>query len=81
MSDKIIITFPDGNKKDLKKGVSGFEIAESISKSLAKESIAIKINNEIVDLSRKIEKDSRVQIIKKNDEEALNIIRHDLCSM
>jgi len=47
MSDKIIITFPDGNKKDLKKGVSGFEIAESISKSLAKESIAIKINNEI----------------------------------
>jgi len=77
MSDKIIITFPDGNKKDLKKGVSGFEIAESISKSLAKESIAIKINNEIVDLSRKIEKDSEVQIIKKNDEEALNIIRHD----
>ena len=77
MSDKIIITFPDGNKKDLKKGVSGFEIAESISKSLAKESIAIKINNEIVDLSRKIEKDSKVQIIKKNDEEALNIIRHD----
>ena len=65
MSDKIIITFPDGNKKDLKKGVSGFEIAESISKSLAKESIAIKINNEIVDLSRKIEKDSEVQIIKK----------------
>ncbi len=77
MSDKIIITFPDGNKKDLKKGVSGFEIAESISKSLAKESIAIKINNKIVDLSRKIEKDSEVQIIKKNDEEALNIIRHD----
>ncbi len=77
MSDKIIITFPDGNKKDLKKGVSGFEIAESISKSLAKESIAIKINNEIVDLSRKIEKDSKVQIIKKNDEEALNLIRHD----
>ena len=77
MNNTITITFPDGKTKNVNKSISGFEIAESISKSLAKESIAIKINNEIMDLSRKIEKDSKVQIIKKNDEEALNIIRHD----
>ncbi len=77
MTNNITITFPDGNKKEVKKAISGLEIAESISKSLAKESIAIKINNEVMDLSRSIEKDSKVQLIKKNDEEALNIIRHD----
>ena len=41
MSDKITITFPDGNSKTCKSGINGFEIAESISKSLAKESISI----------------------------------------
>jgi len=77
MSDKITITFPDGNSKTCKSGVNGFEIAEGISKSLAKESIAIKINNEIFDLTKKIESDAKIQIIKKSDEEALDIIRHD----
>ncbi len=77
MSDKITITFPDGNFRSVKKGINGFEIAEEISKSLAKESIAIKINSEIFDLKRRIEKDAKIQIIKKSDEEALDIIRHD----
>ncbi|MBI04359.1 MAG: threonine--tRNA ligase [Pelagibacteraceae bacterium] len=77
MTDTITITFPDGNTKNFKKAISGFEIAESISKSLSKESVAIKLNNEILDLSTRIESDSKIQIIKKNDEEALNIIRHD----
>ena len=77
MSDKITITFPDGNFRSVKKGINGFEIAEEISKSLAKESIAIKINSEIFDLKRRIEKDAKIQIIKKSDEEALDILRHD----
>ena len=51
MSEKIIITFPDGNKKEVEKGISGLELASQISKSLAKESVAIKINNEIKDIS------------------------------
>ncbi len=65
MTDTITITFPDGNSKNVERGVSGFEIAETISKSLAKESIAIKINSETFDLSRKIENDASIQIIKK----------------
>ena len=77
MSDKITITFPDGNFRSVKKGINGFEIAEEISKSLAKESIAIKINSGIFDLKTRIEKDAKIQIIKKSDEEALDIIRHD----
>ena len=51
MSEKIIITFPDGNKKEVDKGINGLELASQISKSLAKESVAIKINNEIKDIN------------------------------
>ena len=47
MSEKIIITFPDGNKKEVDKGINGLELASQISKSLAKESVAIKINNAV----------------------------------
>ena len=77
MSEKITITFPDENSKEVEKGISGIAIAEQISKSLAKEAIAFSINGEINDLSRKVEKDSRIKILKRNDEEALSLIRHD----
>ena len=39
MSEKITITFPDGNKKEVDKGINGLELASQISKSLAKESV------------------------------------------
>jgi len=77
MSEKIIITFPDGNKKEVDKGISGLELASQISKSLAKESVAIKINNEIKDISLPINGDASVSILKRDSEEALELIRHD----
>ncbi len=77
MSEKIIITFPDGNKKEVDKGISGLELATQISKSLAKESVAIKINNEIKDISLPINGDASVAILKRDSEEALELIRHD----
>ncbi len=77
MSEKIIITFPDGNKKEVDKGINGLELASQISKSLAKESVAIKINNEIKDISLPINGDASVSILKRDSEEALGLIRHD----
>ena len=77
MTSNITITFPDGNTKEIQKGISGLELAEQISKSLAKESIAFKANDEIQDRSRIIDKDMTVEILKKNSDEALDIIRHD----
>ena len=77
MTSKITITFPDGNTKEVASGISGLELAEQISKSLAKESIAIKANDEIQDLSRIIDKNITIEILKKNSNEALDIIRHD----
>ncbi len=77
MSEKIIITFPDGKKKEVDKGINGLELASQISKSLAKESVAIKINNEIKDISLPINGDASVSILKRDSEEALELIRHD----
>ena len=77
MSEKIIITFPDGNKKEVDKGINGLELASQISKSLAKESVAIKINNEIKDISLPINSNASVAILKRDSEEALELIRHD----
>jgi len=77
MSEKIIITFPDGNKKEVDKGINGLDLASRISKSLAKESVAIKINNEIKDISLPINSDASVAILKRDSDEALELIRHD----
>ena len=77
MKEIINITFPDGKSHEERKGITGFEIAEKISKSVAKEAIAFKVNDEIQDLSHCIEKDAQVEIIKKDHVAALEIIRHD----
>ena len=77
MAETINITFPDGKSHEESKGITGFEIAEKISKSLANEAIAFKVNDEIQDLSRCIETDAQIEIIKKDNDAALEIIRHD----
>ncbi|MDX2082849.1 MAG: threonine--tRNA ligase [Rickettsiales bacterium] len=78
MLNQIRITFPDGNSRDFASGVTGAEIAKSISISLAKVALAIRVNDELRDLSRAIESDAKVEIITpKSGTAALEIIRHD----
>ena len=50
MSNKITITFPDGNTKDFDKGVTGYQVANSISPSLAEQAIAVTLDDIIRDL-------------------------------
>ncbi len=74
----INISFPDLTSKQFENGITGLEIAKSISISLAKSALAIKVNGENQDLSRKIEEDAKIEIITpKSGQEALEIIRHD----
>ena len=72
-----IITFPDGSVKNFSKKVNSFEIAQHISPSLAKVAIASKINDDLWDLEREIEENSKIEIITKKNSEALDLIRHD----
>ena len=72
------ISFPDGRTEKFEKNVSGSTIAESISKSLFKKAVAIKVNNKLMDLSDEILQDSSVEIITNECDEGLEIMRHTL---
>ena len=71
------ITLPDGNNLNFSKKVTGQEIAEKISKSLAKQALIISIDGELKDLDFLIEKDCSVKIFTSKNEEGLETIRHD----
>ena len=72
----IKITFPDGAVKEFPKGITVKEVAESISKSLAKKALAGKVNGELVDFDRPIEEDASIEIVTPDHEDALGILRH-----
>ena len=78
--DKIIITFPDGNERKFIKGVTGNEIAESISKSLQKKAIAIKVNEKQMDLSDSIFSNSIIDVITLESDEGIEIMRHTIAA-
>ena len=71
------ITLLDGKKLQFPGKVTGHEIAKTISPSLAKKALVIKVNDIFKDLSTFIEKDSTVQIITLEDDYGLEVIRHD----
>jgi len=76
-NNAITITFPDGKTREYTAGTTGFEIADSIAKSLAKAAVAVKINGELSDISLPITESATVSIIKREDPEGLELIRHD----
>jgi len=71
------ITLLDGKKLQFPGKVNGHEIAKTISPSLAKKALVIKVNDSFKDLSSFIEKDCTVQIITIEDDYGLEVIRHD----
>lgn len=73
----VVITLPDGATRTYTSGVTGMEIAESISKSLAKAVIAIKLDGVLSDLSLPITQNSKIHLVKREDAEGLEMIRHD----
>jgi threonyl-tRNA synthetase len=73
----IHLTFPNDSVRDFAPGITGREIAEGISKSLAKKAVAMAIDGELADLSDPIERDARIEIVTRDDPRALDLIRHD----
>lgn len=63
----IKITLPDGNVREYPQGVTGMQVAQSISEGLARVSLAIEVDGEIRDLARPIDKDSAIKILTWND--------------
>ena len=73
----ISVTFPDGAQRQFEPGVSGFEIAKSISPSLAKRTVAMALDGAVVDLADPIHQDAKIEFVSRDDPRALELIRHD----
>ena len=72
----IKITLPDGSVKEFQQGVTGMEIAESISPRLAKEVLSISVNGKVQDLTMPIMEDASIKLHKFEDEEGKHAFWH-----
>ncbi len=72
----IQITLPDGSRQSVPAGTAPLEIAKSISPRLADAAIVARVNGELFDLTRPIERDATLQILTSRDPEALEVYRH-----
>ncbi|MBQ8019812.1 MAG: TGS domain-containing protein, partial [Paludibacteraceae bacterium] len=70
------ITFPDGSVREFENGVTGYQIAESISSRLAQDVLAISVNGETRDLNRAINEDAAIKLFKFEDEEGKHTFWH-----
>ncbi|WP_164157122.1 threonine--tRNA ligase [Sandarakinorhabdus rubra] len=78
MSDLITLTLPDGSQRQVTRGTTGAEVAASIGPGLAKAALAAKVDGEVVDLSRPIDRDAALALVTAKDEaDALELARHD----
>ena len=76
MASAVALTFPDNSIRNYEPGTTGREVAESISKSLAKKAVAISVGGELRDLSDPVT-DGKIEIVTREDPRALELIRHD----
>lgn len=70
------ITFPDGSVREYEQGVTGLQIAESISPALARNVVSCGVNGEIVELNRSINEDANVELYKFEDEQGKHTFWH-----
>src|SRR5215510_8880508 len=76
MADNIHINLPDGSSKEFPKGTTALDVAKSISPRLADAALVAKSNGNLIDLTRPLEEDSDLRILKEQDPEALEVYRH-----
>jgi threonyl-tRNA synthetase len=78
MSDLVRVTLPDGSQKDAPRGTTVLDfVRTAIGPGLAKAAYFAKLDGEPVDLSRRIEKDARLEVVTTKSPEALEVARHD----
>jgi len=71
------ITLPDGSVRQFDAATTGAEIAASIGKSLARDAVALRVDGEMFDLTRDIDTDVAIEIVTRDSEDGLELLRHD----
>jgi threonyl-tRNA synthetase len=74
---EISLTFPDGSIRRFERGTTGAAVASLLSKSLAKQAVAMSLDGKLADLADPILRDGAIKILTRGDAEALELIRHD----
>ncbi len=73
----IKVTFPDGAVRDFARGTTGTTVVEGISPSLAKRTVAMKVDGALSDLGDPLEADARIEFVSRDSADGLGLIRHD----
>ena len=76
IQNMVKITFPDGSIREYEQGITGMQIAESISPRLAKDVLVIEVNGQLYDLSRQINEDAAIKLYKWEDKEGQHAFWH-----
>ena len=71
------IRLPDGSERQFDGAVTGADVATDISKGLAREAVAVRVDGELWDLTRAIDNDATVEIVKRDSDDGLELLRHD----
>ena len=71
------ITLPDGSERQYDNAVTGFDIASSIGEGLARAAVAVRVNGDMWDLTRDIDSDATVEIVVRDSEDGVELLRHD----
>src|SRR6202142_1460817 len=74
--ETIQITLPDGAVREVPRGTTAAQIAHQISPRLAKEALVARADDQLVDLSRPLEQDTKVAILTPKDADAVQVFRH-----
>ena len=72
----IKITFPDGSVREYEQGITGYQIAESISPALARSVVSCGVNGETIELNRPINEDATIALYKFEDKEGKHTFWH-----
>ncbi len=73
----IDLEFPDGSRREYAEGSSARDVAAAISKSLEKRTILARLDGQLIDFDRPLPGSGKIELVGRNDPEALNVIRHD----
>ncbi len=68
---------PDGSERRFDAAVSGLQIASDIGKSLLRDAVAVRVDGELRDLNRKIDADAKIDIVTRDSDDGLELLRHD----
>ncbi len=71
------IQLPDGSIRRFDEPTSGIEIASGVGKGLARSAVAVRVDGELWDLTREIDRDAAVEIVTRDSDEGLELLRHD----